>query len=259
MYSSDSVGSSEGLSPTSNRWKWIQETGRWCLSHKVIVGVIVLFIFLILEYLSLPGSEEIIMLRRVNPQSTALMEQRKAEAARANKPYRIDWQWTPISRVSEHLIRAVIIAEDGSFYDHDGIDWFEVKESIKKDVQKRRFARGASTITQQLAKNLFLSTSKDPVRKLREVVIASQLESHLTKKRILELYVNSIEWGRGIFGIEAASLRYFGKLPVDLTREEAARLAAVIPSPLRHTPVEDSKFMRYRMNLILKRMDQRGW
>jgi len=188
-----------------------------------------------------------------------LMEQRKDEALDKGKKITFHQDWVPLSRISSHLKHAVIVAEDGTFFEHEGIDWYEMKESIKKDIQKGKFVRGASTITQQLAKNLFLSTSKDPIRKLKEIIIASWLEDELSKNRILELYLNIIEWGYGIFGVEAAASEYYNIHASDLNREESARLAAVLPSPLRHKPNENSRFVNYRTKIILARLDARGW
>jgi monofunctional biosynthetic peptidoglycan transglycosylase len=150
------------------------------------------------------------------------------------------------------------VAEDGTFYSHGGVDWFEVQESIEKNIKERKAARGASTITQQLAKNLYLSTSKDPVRKVKELAITLLLEHDLSKNRILELYLNVIEWGRGIFGIDAAARAYFGKAVGDLTLEDATRLAAVIPSPLVHRPDTDSRYVLRRKAIVLQRMIARG-
>jgi monofunctional biosynthetic peptidoglycan transglycosylase len=152
---------------------------------------------------------------------------------------------------------AVLVAEDGTFFSHAGVDWYEVWESAAINWGKRRIVRGGSTITQQLAKNLYLSTSRDPIRKIKELVIAWMLETTLSKKRILELYLNIIEWGHGVFGIEAAAQRYFHKPASQLTMEEGARLAAVIPSPLRHRPTETTSFVEKKKNLILHRLSTR--
>jgi monofunctional biosynthetic peptidoglycan transglycosylase len=160
--------------------------------------------------------------------------------------------------VPQHVIDAVIVAEDGTFFEHGGIDWFEVQESIEKNLEEGRAARGASTITQQLAKNLYLSTSKDPVRKIKEVIITLLLERTLNKRRILEIYLNIIEWGRGIFGIEAAARSFFGKSAAGLTLEEGARLAAVIPSPLLHRPDADTRYVIRRKGIVLARMAARS-
>lgn len=196
-------------------------------------------------------------LKKTNPGPTALMKQRMAEARDGGKTLKIVQRWIPLSRLPRHVIDAVIVAEDGTFYSHSGFDWFEIQESIEKNVKERRAARGASTITQQLAKNLYLSTSKDPVRKFKELIITLLLEKELGKNRILELYLNEIEWGRGIFGIEAASQAYFGKSASALTLDEATRLAAVIPSPLRHRPDADTRYVLRRKDIVLRRLTAR--
>jgi monofunctional biosynthetic peptidoglycan transglycosylase len=186
------------------------------------------------------------------------MRQRLHEAEKDGKPLRIVHKWVPLSKISKNLIDAVIVAEDGLFYSHDGVDWFEVKESIEKNVDQLRAARGASTITQQLAKNLYLSTSKDPIRKLKELVITFLLEWTLSKNRILEIYLNVIEWGRGVFGVEAAAEKYFGTSAASLTLDQATRLASVIPSPLRHRPNDDSRYVFRRKGIVLRRMEARN-
>lgn len=196
-------------------------------------------------------------LRTENPAETALMRQRSREAEDERKPLKIVQSWIPMSRLPRHVIDAVVVAEDGLFFSHGGVDWFEVRESIEKNIQERKVARGGSTITQQLAKNLYLSTSKDPVRKLKELVITLLMEAKLDKNRILEIYLNVIEWGRGIFGIEAASRAYFGKSAAGLTLDEATRLAAVIPSPLKHRPDQESRYVLRRKAIVLNRMAAR--
>jgi len=246
----------EKIKPFINK---IKEILSWIIRYKILIIIFLLIIFLILEYLSLPSKNEIRNLRKTNPKKTALMKQREKEYFEKGKKVSFQHYWVPLSRISENMKRAVIVAEDGNFYQHEGIDWYEVKESIKKDIQKGKIVRGASTITQQLAKNLFLSTSKDPIRKLKEILIARMLEDELTKSRILEIYLNIIEFGQGIFGVEAASQKYFGKNASELTREDAACLAAVIPNPLRHNPNENTRYLQYRKKVILARMDARGW
>ena len=205
-----------------------------------------------LPWFSVPG------LALVNPGETALMRQRLAEAAAQKKPLTISRRWVPLERIPRSLVEAVIVAEDGTFFTHGGFDWYEVGESFEKDFRELRFARGASTITQQLAKNLYLSTSKDPVRKLREAAITLMLEHSLSKNRILELYLNTIEWGRGIFGVEAAAQAFFHKHCDDLTPEESARLAAVIPSPLRHRPDADTRYVLRRTAMVQRRLAARA-
>lgn len=230
----------------------------WARAHKwktafLLLGAVILFEIVTLPYYG------IYRLKTENPAETALMRQRLREAEDEGKPLKITQRWIPLARVPRHVINAIIVAEDGTFYEHGGIDWFEVQESFEKNLEEGRPARGASTITQQLAKNLFLSTSKDPVRKLKEVVITVMMEKMLTKQRILELYLNIIEWGRGIFGIETAARVYFGKSASGLTIDEAARLAAVIPSPLRHQPNVDSRYVLRRKAIVLDRMSSRRW
>jgi monofunctional glycosyltransferase len=185
----------------------------------------------------LPSRAEVRALARSNPASTSLMRQRDAEARRAGRVPRRVQQWAPIARVSRHLIHAVITAEDARFFGHSGVDWDAVRESAEANLQRGRFARGGSTITQQLAKNLFFTTEKSPLRKLRELVVARWLEQELSKRRILELYLNVIEWGDGLYGCEAAAHRYYGRSSADLGEAEAAGLAAMIPSPRRLNPL----------------------
>ncbi|MBI5020925.1 MAG: monofunctional biosynthetic peptidoglycan transglycosylase [Ignavibacteriales bacterium] len=233
-------------------WQWIK-------THKLITIIILFLFYALIEYMRLPDREDIRSLKKQTPKVTALMDARREDANDDGKKYFIKQQTIPLNQISIHLKHAVIAAEDGAFYEHEGVDWYEVKESLKKDIAKGRFARGASTITQQLAKNIYLSISKNPVRKIKEIFIAWMMEDELSKSRILELYLNLIEWGDGIFGIESASLIYFGKHASDLSREEAASLAAVIPSPLKHKPNVESRYLKYRRKIVLARMSARGW
>jgi monofunctional glycosyltransferase len=196
----------------------------------------------------LPSRAQVRALADANPAATAIMRQRDAEARRAGRPARRRAQaWVPLGRVSRHLIRAVLASEDQRFFGHGGVDWDAIQKSIEEDRKKRRFVRGGSTITQQLAKNLFFSTRKTPTRKLRELVAARWLEQDLSKRRILELYLNVIEWGDGIYGAEAAARRWYGKSAADLDEEEAAGMAAMIPNPRRINPKADpARFARAR-------------
>jgi monofunctional biosynthetic peptidoglycan transglycosylase len=184
----------------------------------------------------LPARSDVRELAARNPPRTRLMEQREEEAKAKGRKARSVQRFVPLSAVSRHLIHAVISSEDQKFFGHEGVDWKAVQESIDKNVQKRRFARGGSTITQQLAKNLYFGTAKTPVRKLRELVVTQWLESDLTKSRILALYLNLIEWGDGIYGCEAAARHWYGKPASALTENEAAGLAAMIPNPRRVNP-----------------------
>ena len=158
------------------------------------------------------------------------------------------------ARISPDLKRAVLVAEDDAFWQHEGVDFEQLQESIVKDWARRQFARGGSTITQQLAKNLYLSPSKNPLRKVREWVIARRLEAELKKARILELYLNVIEWGDGVYGIEAASRTYFGKPAAELGAAESALLAAAIVNPRRLNPARPTAGLLRRQQVILHRM-----
>ena len=187
------------------------------------------------------------------------MKYREAEWQRAGKKYRIRQAWVPLSRVSPYLIKAVLIAEDDKFWSHEGFDYEAIQKAIEKDVRAKKFKLGGSTISQQLAKNLFLSPSKNPVRKIWEAVITYRMERVLSKKRILELYLNVAEWGdSGIFGIEAASMHYYGKHASELGPGEAARLAAILPNPRKYNPLGESRYVLHRANLIYTIMVRRG-
>ncbi len=229
---------------------------RWIASHKLLSLAILLLLFLLVQVAMVPWFG-VPRLKEENPKQTALMRQRIEEAEDKGKTLVIRQSWVPLSRLPKHLTDAIIVAEDGTFYAHDGFDWFEVRESLEKNIKERRAARGGSTITQQLAKNLYLSTSKDPLRKAREVVITLLLERNLTKQRILELYVNLIEWGDGVFGVDAAARKYFGIPASALTLEQSLRLAAIIPSPLRHRPDVDSRYVLRRSEIVRQRMQSR--
>jgi monofunctional biosynthetic peptidoglycan transglycosylase len=184
----------------------------------------------------LPTRRAVRALATRNPGRTRLMLQREEEARRAGRHPHTVQAWVPLQAVSRHLIHAVLSSEDQRFFGHEGVDWDALERSLEKDLQKRRFARGGSTITQQLAKNLYFGTRKTPVRKLRELVVARWLEDDLSKPRILALYLNLIEWGDGVYGAEAAARRWYGKPAASLSVEEAASLAAMIPNPRRLNP-----------------------
>jgi len=201
--------------------------------------------------LGLPSPAEVRALATANPGTTALMRQRQEEARRAGRTARPAQAWVPLGRVSRHLIRAVLASEDQKFFGHDGVDWEAIQKSVDEDRKKGRFARGGSTITQQLAKNLFFTTRKTVTRKLRELVVARWMEQDLSKRRILELYLNVIEWGDGTYGCEAAARRWFGKAAADLDEQEAAGLAAMIPNPRRINPrVDAARFARARRRVL---------
>ncbi|HTO74747.1 MAG TPA: monofunctional biosynthetic peptidoglycan transglycosylase [Thermoanaerobaculia bacterium] len=204
-----------------------------------------------LFYITLP---DVRPLARDWPKTTAFMERRKADLASRGESATLEWTPVPLSRISPRLARAVVVAEDARFWSHDGVDWEAVRDAVQRDWEEKQLGHGASTITQQLAKNLYLSPSRSPLRKLREWAIARRLEAALPKKRILELYLNVIELGRRTYGAEAASRRYFGKPASDLTDLEAATLAAIIPSPRIYDPVRHAQRVERRARRILRRM-----
>jgi monofunctional biosynthetic peptidoglycan transglycosylase len=182
------------------------------------------------------------------------MELRAREArAHGAEPRRFQ-RWVSYSRISPNLTRAVLVAEDGRFWKHEGIDFDQLKESMELNIERLEFARGGSTITQQLAKNLYLSPSKNPVRKIREFMIARQLEAELSKQRIFELYLNVIEWGDGIYGAEAAARTYFRKPAADLSAPEAALLAAAIVNARLMDPGHPTSRLRRRQQMVMRRM-----
>ncbi len=193
-----------------------------------------------------------------DPGATAIMRQRAREAGEAGRAWHPQRHWVPYERISPHLRRAVLIAEDDAFYSHDGLDWNELQASARKDLAAGRIVRGGSTITQQLAKNLWLSTSRSPMRKLEELVLALRLEHTLGKKRIFELYLNVIEWGDGVFGAEAAARHWFHTSAAGLSARESVRLAAVIINPRRFSPVEPPRRIARRARIIATRMRRRG-
>ena len=202
-------------------------------------------------YLTLP---DVRVLRTQNPPTTAFIELRTQEAIdKGEQPRRIQ-RWVSYARISPSLKRAVIVTEDAAFWQHGGVDFQQLKESMEVNLERMEFARGASTITQQLAKNLYLSPSKNPIRKGREILIARRLEAELSKQRILELYLNLIEWGNGIYGAEAAARTYFRKAAADLGPQESSLLAAGINSPRAFDPARPSARLRRRQEMILRRM-----
>ncbi|HTR45732.1 MAG TPA: monofunctional biosynthetic peptidoglycan transglycosylase [Thermodesulfovibrionales bacterium] len=197
-------------------------------------------------------------LAKQNPRKTSFMEYREREWKEKGKTYRITQIWVPLSRVSPYLVKAVLIAEDDKFWKHEGFDYEAMQKAMEKDLREKKFKLGGSTVSQQLAKNLYLSPSKNPIRKIAEAVITWKMERSLSKRRILELYLNVVEWGEGIFGVEAAARHYFGKSASGLTAEEAARLASVLPNPRKYNPSGDQRYVVNRANLIYGIMVRRG-
>ena len=193
-------------------------------------------------------------LRNTNPSTSAFIDLRARQArARGEEPRRVQ-KWVPYGRISPNLVRAVLVTEDSAFWKHDGLDYQQIRESMEVNLERGEFARGASTITQQLAKNLYLSPSKNPLRKVRELLIARRLEAELSKQRILEIYLNIIEWGDGVYGAEAAARSYFGKSAAQLSQPESALLAGAIANPRLMNPASPTARLRRRQQMVMRRM-----
>jgi monofunctional biosynthetic peptidoglycan transglycosylase len=201
---------------------------------------------------------DISKLKKTNPGKTSFMEYREREWREAGKKNRIRQSWKPLSKISPYVIKAVIISEDDKFWTHDGFDFDAMQQAMDKNIKKGRFQYGGSTISQQLAKNLYLTPSRNPVRKLKEAVLTWRIERTLSKRRILEIYLNVAEWGEGVFGIEAASQRYFGKSASAIDAREAARLVSALPNPRRYNPNGSSRFIGNRSDRIYHIMVRRG-
>ncbi|MBA3395853.1 MAG: monofunctional biosynthetic peptidoglycan transglycosylase [Deltaproteobacteria bacterium] len=208
---------------------------RWVrIAARVVeVTIVLLAIGALLLWCSVPDTRP---LATGNPASTAFIDLRRAQAADAGKPFELAWTWKPIGKISRYLRASIIYAEDYNFYRHEGIDWQAIEHAVEANWDKGSLSIGGSTITQQLAKNLYLSPSRSFLRKLREMLIAYSLEDNLSKQRILELYLNVVEWGDGVFGAEAAARHWFKKPAIALTPAEAIRLAIALPNPFTRAP-----------------------
>ena len=215
------------------------------------IAAAVAFAVIAYWYLTLP---DVRVLATTNPTTTAFMRLRESEAASQGRKLRHLQQWVSYRRISKNLQRAVIVAEDSRFFEHEGLDMEEIRKSIEINMERGAAIRGASTITQQLAKNLYLSPSKSPARKLRELIITRRMEAALPKARIFEIYLNVIEWGDGIWGAEAAARTYFGVSAASLTREQAALLAGAIINPRVLNPARPNRRLLSRQRIILSRM-----
>ena len=193
------------------------------------------------------------------PKTTAFMDARRAELRREGKDDHLDYRWVSYSRISPYLRRGVLVAEDSEFYEHGGVDVQAMREALRKDWERKKITHGGSTITQQLAKNLYLSPSRNPLRKIREYFLARSLENHLSKKRILELYLNVVEMGERVYGAEAAAREYFGVSAAALTPNQAALLAGCLPNPRVMNPGDPNQRLRSREAMILSRMRRWGY
>lgn len=201
---------------------------------------------------------DIAYLKTEAPKKTAFMEFRERQWAAADKKIKLRYTWVPLAKISPFAQDAVLISEDDRFWQHYGFDLAGIQDALEKNMRSGKMKAGGSTITQQLAKNIFLSPERTATRKLKEAILTLRLERELGKKRILELYLNVAEWGPGIFGIEEASLRYYGKHASQLAPEEACRLAAVLPNPIRFSPISDSRYLKSRAAVILNVMQKRN-
>ena len=219
----------------------------------ILAGLIAAWI--LFELIMFP---DVAALAKEKPKTTAFMEQRQKQLRRAGKSDELKWTWVPYSRISSNLRRGVLVAEDNEFYDHEGVDTKAMKEAFERNWKGGRVTHGGSTITQQLAKNLYLSPSRNPIRKVREFFIARSLEKHLSKKRILEIYLNVVEMGERVYGAEAAARHYFGKSAASLSPREAALLAGCLPNPRVMNPGNPNKRLRARQAMILSRMRRWG-
>jgi monofunctional biosynthetic peptidoglycan transglycosylase len=216
------------VQPAGSRRRWLPRAARAAEATAIVAALAALGL-----WWSIPATAQ---LADRNPSSTAFIDLRRDQAATADKPFALAWQWRPLSAISHYLRAAVIYAEDYNFYRHDGVDWDAIEHAVTADWNKGAMAIGGSTITQQLAKNLYLSPKRSMLRKLREAMIAFSLEDHLTKQRILELYLNVVEWGDGVFGAEAAAHKWFHHSAQSLSPAEAIRLAIALPNPISRAP-----------------------
>lgn len=213
--------------------------------------IILLLLFFLVSFIFLP---DVSIWSQKNPRPKDFLDSSADIVHNSNLRNKVFYKWYPLNQIPAIFIKTIIVAEDASFWIHNGIDWFEVKESIKKNVTEGEFSRGGSTITQQVVKNLYLSSEKTISRKLSEWIISWKMDKELKKSRILELYLNIAQWGEGIYGVYAASKFYFGKQPDYLDLHEMVRLAAVLPNPIKMRPDIINKAVYWRSEVILERL-----
>ena len=223
-------------------WRWIARV------LLLLIAAVVVYQFWILG--------NVVWWNWFNPSTTAFMEERLDVMQRRNPRAVLRHQWVAYERISIHLKRALIVAEDAKFLDHDGFDWEAIQKAYEKNLKKGKVVAGGSTISQQLAKNLFLSGRRTPWRKAEEALITLMIENLMSKRRIFEIYLNIIEWGDGVFGAQAAARYYFGTSASQLTPEQAARLAAMVPRPRFYDKVRQTPLLERRTGIILERMYQ---
>lgn len=222
----------------------------------VTLAFVIVVAYVAYEWITFPNVAD---LAKSPPATTAFMEQRKRELRDAGKDDTLMHEWVPYARISPYLRRAVLVAEDNEFYAHNGVDVKGLQEALRKDWERKKITHGGSTITQQLAKNLYLSKSRNPLRKVKEYFIARSLESHLSKKRILELYLNSVEFGERVYGAGAAARYYFHAPASSISPPQAALLAGCLPNPRVMNPAAPNKRLRARQKMIMARMRRWGY
>ncbi|MRR17660.1 MAG: monofunctional biosynthetic peptidoglycan transglycosylase [Deltaproteobacteria bacterium] len=219
---------------------------------------LILMAFLVLDtgrYFFYPDVAD---LEKNRPGKTAFMEYREDVWQAKGIKKKIATSWVPLNQISPYVVKAVIIAEDDKFWSHEGFDFEAIQKALEKDIKKKTFKAGGSTISQQLAKNLYLSPAKNPIRKIKEAILTWRIERQLSKRRIMELYLNVAEWGDGMFGVGAAARRYYGKSAGSLGPREAAELAAALPNPRRFNPDKNSRYASSRAERIYQIMVRRG-
>jgi monofunctional biosynthetic peptidoglycan transglycosylase len=224
-------------------------------SHRSFKGKVLAISFLLFFFYQLWILLHIILWTVVNPGDSAFMETRLEHLQEKDEKATLRHQWVNYNQISIHIKQAVIAAEDSKFIDHEGFDWEGIEKAYEKNKRRKKIVAGGSTISQQLAKNLFLSNQRTPWRKGEETIITLMLETILSKQRILEIYLNVIEWGNNVYGIEAASLRYFSSHARDLNSFQSAKLASMIPNPKYYERHQDASGLIERSGIILSRMN----
>jgi len=224
-------------------------------NHRSLKGKALSISFILLFFYQLWILLHIILWTVVNPGESAFMETRLEHLQEKDEKATLRHQWVNYNQISIHIKQAVIAAEDAKFIDHEGFDWEGIEKAYEKNKRRKKIVAGGSTISQQLAKNLFLSNQRTPWRKAEETIITLMLETTLSKQRILEIYLNVIEWGNNVYGIEAASLRYFSSHARDLNSFQSAKLASMIPNPKYYERHQDASGLIERSGIILSRMN----
>jgi monofunctional biosynthetic peptidoglycan transglycosylase len=223
--------------------------------HRSLKGKIASVLFLLFFFYQLWVLLHILLWTVVNPSDSAFMERRLEHLQEKDEKATLRHQWVNYNQISIHIKKAVIAAEDAKFIDHEGFDWEGIEKAYEKNKRRKKIVAGGSTISQQLAKNLFLSNQRTPWRKIEETMITLMLETILSKQRILEIYLNVIEWGNNVYGIEAASQRYFSAHAKELNSFQSAKLASMIPNPKYYERHQDSSGLIERSGIILSRMN----